>query len=358
MTRSTLPSGENFKAAPLPRWDPGRTAPMRRLHHFRCHRVCVSIVSSSLWLLFLLPPQILYRKSESGTFLTDANHVEIHKALFSGATRQGKHALARPLQRTLGEVGIDKSSWVLTLGPQSLFGIISLQTATELIILALIFNKVTGVYGLLAILTGYQLSFMQLSTYLYSIAVLAALVYLMPHIRRQNPVECLALAWLYIADTIINTFDTAVFGLEWYFANGSPEENENIPEMVAQGIENLRKESAQHGAVVPHETASSMVMIAALTLVRVYFGIVVMSYARDVLQRRMQVLVVEGRSDVVDDKDGPFGRELPGGDGRRGRLGRLMVSVGRGYWLEQQEAEDWMGDTYSMNGAKQAAQLS
>ena len=247
---------------------------------------------------------------------------------------------------------------MLTLGPQSLFGIISLQTATELIILALIFNKVTGVYGLLAILTGYQLSFMQLSTYLYSIAVLAALVYLMPHIRRQNPVECLALAWLYIADTIINTFDTAVFGLEWYFANGSPEENENIPEMVAQGIENLRKESAQHGVVVPHETASSMVMIAALTLVRVYFGIVVMSYARDVLQRRMQVLVVEGRSDVVDDKDGPFGRELPGGDGRRGRLGRLMVSVGRGYWLEQQEAEDWMGDTYSMNGTKQAAQLS
>ena len=245
---------------------------------------------------------------------------------------------------------------MLTTGLQSLFGIISLQTATELITLALIFNKVTGVYGLLAILTGYQLSFMQLSTYLYSIAVLVALVYLMPHIRRQNPVECLALAWLYIADTIINTFDTAVFGLEWYFANGSPEEN--LPDMVASGIENLRKESAQHGAVVPHETASSMVMIAALTLVRVYFGVVVMSYAREVLQKRMQILVVEGRSDVVDDKDGPFGRELPNGDGRRGRLGRLMVSVGRGYWLEQQEAEDWMGDMYSPNGPKQPAQFS
>lgn len=187
---------------------------------------------------------------------------------------------------------------------------------------------------------------MQLSTYLYSIAVLAALAYLMPHIRRQSSVECLALAWLYIADTIINTFDTLVFGLEWYFASGASEDAEYIPDMVAQGIESLRKESEQHGAAVPHETASSMVMIAALTLVRVYFGIVVMSFAREVVQRQIQILVVEGRSDVVDDHDGPFGRELPAGDGRRGHLGRLMVSVGRGYWLEQPHADDWVQDTF------------
>ncbi|KFH42091.1 Inositol phosphorylceramide synthase regulatory subunit-like protein [Hapsidospora chrysogenum ATCC 11550] len=231
--------------------------------------------------------------------------------------------------------------------PKTLFGFISLQTATELITLALIFNKVTGVYGLLAILTGYQLSFMQLSTYLYSIAVLVALVYLMPHIRRRDSVECLALAWLYVADTIINTFDTLVFGLEWYFASSALEDNnENIPDMVAQGIEKLRQESAQHGAAVPRETASSMVLIAALTLVRVYFVVVVMAFAREVLQKQMQVLVIEGRSEVVDGEDGPFGRELPDGDGRRGRLGRMMVSVGRGYWLEEPAAEQWADDVY------------
>lgn len=236
---------------------------------------------------------------------------------------------------------------MLTRRLQTLLGFISLQTATELITLALIFNKVTGFYGLLAILTGYQLSFMQLSTYLYSIAVLVALVYLMPHIRRRDSVECLALAWLYMADTIINTFDTLVFGLEWYFASSALEDkNENIPEIVAQGIEKLRQESAQHGAAVPRETASSMVLIAALTLVRVYFVVVVMAFAREVLQKQMQVLVVEGRSDVVDGEDGPFGRELPDGDGRRGRLGRMMVSVGRGYWLEEPAAEQWTDEVY------------
>jgi len=233
--------------------------------------------------------------------------------------------------------------------PKTLFGIIPLQTATELITLALIFNKVTGVYGLLAILTGYQLSLMQLSTYLYSIGILVALVYLMPHIRRQSPFEVLALAWLYIADTIINSFDTVVFGLQWYFTSASSDESEYIPDMVKEGLDNLRKEQERHGAVVPHETASSMILIIGLTLVRVYFGFIVMSFARQVLQKQMQIIVLEAPSDV-DDHDGPFGNGLPEGEGRRGRIGRVLVSYGRDYWLGQPENE-WADQGYSKQGA-------
>merc|ERR1712000_725639 len=181
------------------------------------------------------------------------------------------------------------------------------------------FNKVTGVYGLLAILTGYQLSLMQLSTYLYSIGILVALVYLMPHIRRQSPFEVLALAWLYIADT------------------------------VKEGLDNLRKEQERHGAVVPHETASSMILIIGLTLVRVYFGFIVMSFARQVLQKQMQIIVLEAPSDV-DDHDGPFGNGLPEGEGRRGRIGRVLVSYGRDYWLGQPE-NGWADQGYSKQGA-------
>lgn len=233
--------------------------------------------------------------------------------------------------------------------PTTLFGIIPLQTATELITLALAFNKVTGVYGLLAILTGYQLSLMQLSTYLYSIGVLVALVYLMPSIRRQTPFEVLALAWVYNLDTIINTFDTIVFGLQWYFTSASSDDNEYIPDMVREGLENLKKEQEKHGAVVPHETASSMVLIAALTLVRVYFGIIVMAFARQVLQKQMQVIVLEAPSDV-DEQDGPFGNGLPEGEGRKGRLGRFMVSYGRDYWLGQHESS-WTNEVYSKQGS-------
>lgn len=189
---------------------------------------------------------------------------------------------------------------------------------------------------------------MQVSTYLYSIGILVTLVYLMPHIRRQSPFEVLALAWLYNLDTIINTFDTIVFGLQWYFTSASSDESEYIPDMVREGLDNLKKEQEKHGAVVPHETASSMVLIAGLTLVRVYFGFVVMAFARSVLQKQMQIIVLEAPSEV-DEQNGPFAIELPEGEGRKGRLGRMMVSYGRDYWLGQQES-GWANNIHSKQG--------
>ncbi|KAF7560372.1 hypothetical protein G7046_g3788 [Stylonectria norvegica] len=234
--------------------------------------------------------------------------------------------------------------------PQTLFGCISLQTGTELISLALVFNKVTGVYGLLAILTGYQLSLLQLSTYIYSIGVLVPLALLIPHIRRQSPWECLALAWLYILDTAVNAAYAAAFGLDWYFASqGTPSletQATSLPSIVADGMDGLRRETALHGKVVPQETATSMLLIVGATLIRVYFSFVAMAYAKQVLQKYMQLMILEGPG--TDDFDGPFAIDLPDGEGRKGRLGRLMVSFGRGYWIDQRD-EEW---ERSMNGNK------
>ncbi|KAG5941851.1 hypothetical protein E4U53_007335 [Claviceps sorghi] len=229
--------------------------------------------------------------------------------------------------------------------PQSLFGLVGLQTGTELISLALVFNKVTGIYGLLAILTGYQLSLLQLSTYVYSIGLLGLLVHLIPHIRRQSPFECLALAWLYFLDTAINGAYTAVFGLDWYFAStsssaGGEAKASSLPNIVIEGFEGLRRQSAIRGEVLlPQETATSMVLIVGLTLIRVYFTIVVMAFARQVLQKYMQLMILEGPG--VDERDGPFAIDLPDGEGRNGKLGRLMVSFGRGYWLDVPGLDDW-----------------
>lgn len=228
---------------------------------------------------------------------------------------------------------------------QSLLGLISLQTGTELISLALVFNKVTGVYGLLAILTGYQLSLLQLSTYMYSIGVLGLLVYLIPHIRKQSPFECLALAWLYLVDTGINGAYTAAFGLDWYFASSVTDGAESarlpssLPGLVVEGLDGLRRETEMHGKVVPQETATSMLLIVGFTLIRVYFSVVIMAFARQVLQKYMQLMILEGPG--VDELEGPFAVDLPDGEGRKGRLGRLMVSFGRGYWLDVAETEGW-----------------
>ncbi|PHH83553.1 hypothetical protein CDD82_7114 [Ophiocordyceps australis] len=234
--------------------------------------------------------------------------------------------------------------YLRTPRPQSLFGLVGLQTGTELISLALVLNKVTGVYGLLAILTGYQLSLLQLSTYVYSIAVLGILIYLIPHIRRQSPFECLALAWIYLVDTVVNGACTAVLGLEWYFASTAAELAESgpppsLPSIVTEGLEGLRREGEVHGKVVPQETITSMLLVVSLTLIRVYFSIVVMAFARQVLRRHMQLRIVQGPEVDADGDEGPFAAHQPNGSGRRGRLGRFMVSIGRGYWLDGSEMD-------------------
>ncbi|KYK61977.1 uncharacterized protein DCS_03122 [Drechmeria coniospora] len=182
-----------------------------------------------------------------------------------------------------------------------------------------------------------------LSTYLYSIAVLGLLIYLIPHVRRQNPFECLTLAWLYLLDTAINGAYTAAFGVEWYFAStanqraGSP--SSPPPLLVVEGLRGPGQGDDGYGKSMPPETATSMLLIAGLTLVRVYFSIVVMAFARQVLQRYMQMMILEGPG--VDEHEGPFAIDLPDGDGRRGRFGRLMLSFGRGYWLDVAELDDW-----------------
>ncbi|KAF4125385.1 Inositolphosphorylceramide synthase subunit Kei1 [Geosmithia morbida] len=225
--------------------------------------------------------------------------------------------------------------------PKNLFGFISLQTGTELITLMLILNKVTGVYGLLAILTGYQLSLLQLATYVYSLVSLGVVVYLAPHIRRQSAVECLALAWLYVVDTTVNTADTVAFGSTWY------------PATTTTKVGNIGTVAVATVGAPPRETAASMVLLVAHTLVRIYYSLVVMSFARQVIQSTVQTLVINGEADVVDSPDGPFAQNLPDGQGRRGRAGRTMVSFIRGYWLEQPLA-GWTPEGASTKGSVSA----
>lgn len=92
---------------------------------------------------------------------------------------------------------------------------------TEVISATLFFNKLTGAYGLLAILTGFSLNFIQLSAYLYNVAILVLLAICIPHIRRETPLPNLALAWAYTIDTLINAAYTATFALRWYLASSS-----------------------------------------------------------------------------------------------------------------------------------------
>lgn len=212
---------------------------------------------------------------------------------------------------------------VLTLVEQTMktfLGIMSLQTATEMISLALLINKVTGLYGLLAILTGYALDAIQLSMYIYSVVILVALAFLLPHIRRQTPFQNMLLAWLYIFDTAINAAYTAFFAVEWYIASeGNP---------------------AGDAAEQATDTAASIVLVAAFTLIRVYLMFVVMSFTRQVMRRYVAGLA-GGDKATSSTNLKPFARSSPEGEGWKGKLGRAMVFVGQDYWIGGKEDEEW-----------------
>jgi len=244
----------------------------------------------------------------------------------------------------------------------------SLRTGTELICLSMLFNKVTGFFGLLAVLTGFRLSAFQFSMYSYSLVALIILTFLMPHIRKQSPFQNLALAWFYLLDTVINTAFTAAFAVTWLLAVSADTNNTDIPSSApgsstivdtsgfantstgavtgTQDQEAVSNPTLKH-AVGIEETLPSILVVVALTLVRVYFILVVMAYARQVLRNHIYSssstklhLHTDGAADSP--VGNPFADGTPEGEGWRGKLGRAMVKVGESYWLGGQADDAWV----------------
>ena len=261
----------------------------------------------------------------------------------------------------------------------------SLRTGVEMISLSMLFNKVTGFFGLLAILTGFRLSPLQFSMYIYSVAALVILAILTPHIRKQSPFECLALAWLYILDTVVNTAYTAAFAITWTLAVSANKSGSGIPsgapgsgtiddtagftspkynvsgvEVVASPNGGIGQDavafaasgaaatttqtSISHGVGV-EETLPSLILVFVFSLIRIYFILVVMAYARQVLRQHMYAssssklhIHTDGSGD--SSAENPFAIGSPQGEGWRGKMGRIMVYVGESYWLGGQADDD------------------
>ena len=229
----------------------------------------------------------------------------------------------------------------------------SLRTGTQLVTLAFLINKLTGVYGVLSTLTGYHVSNLQLSMYIYSLIALALGAHLAPHIRKgpHSPLQNLALAWLYLIDSAINACYTAAFGLSWFLvlaqntqptsssSDGPEGSKASVPvgqkmmddvagftnpsftvsavdvvvtstaagtkaEAALIGKEGSNragasKEANSAGAmtgggalttvVLGRESLSSLVTICGLWLLRLYSILVVLAYARSVLRQHIVI---------------------------------------------------------------------
>ncbi|CAK7211215.1 hypothetical protein SEUCBS140593_001095 [Sporothrix eucalyptigena] len=266
--------------------------------------------------------------------------------------------------------------------PKTFLGIIPIQMGTEIISATLFFNKLTGAYGLLAILTGFSLSFIQLSAYLYNVAILVLLAICIPHIRRETPLPNLALAWAYTIDTLINAAYTATFAIRWYLASSSaaaaaeatstattvvaaPNATVSVAAATAsaaasaaasvasqasmlilrddsQGTTTTPSNSATVAQTSPsaeptavgggwmgaHETAASLTLIILVTVVRFYFCFIVIAHTRQALQRYGDhVAEASAAADGAlndeeeDNSGGDEGKYSNGGEGKSDREG-------------------------------------
>lgn len=273
----------------------------------------------------------------------------------------------------------------------------SLSTGASLITLSLVLNKLSGLYGILALLTGYHLSPFQLSMYIYSIFALGLTVYLSPHIRKQSPLHCLALAWFYVLDSIINAAFTAAFAVTWFLVLAQhnagqtgdapkgpgagtiqdtagftdPALNVSRVEVIASPQPGMSGGQDAVAAAVPAsspagtqsgtnnagaalqnvvlgaESMNSIGVIITLWTIRAYFCLIMLAFARMVLRQHIahstsKTFSYTNASTTSSLAENPFAESKPEGQGWKGKLGRFMVSLGRSYWLGSDEDDSWM----------------
>ncbi|CAD6499083.1 BgTH12-04735 [Blumeria graminis f. sp. triticale] len=261
--------------------------------------------------------------------------------------------------------------------PTRFLAILSLCTGVEMVCLSMIFNKITGFYGLLAILAGLRFSILQLIMYLYSCITLLIVVLLLAHLRKQSPFQCILFAYFYVVDTIVSTVFTSVCAASWFltvrfgnelqkttagkhgasgFSNIGYNMSENSEDIKQLSRVTAAQEAVAYGVASAtassgsgfEETVPSMALVVALTLIRFYFVFVVLAYARQVIRLNSYGasftklhLHTDGSADAVSDEN-PFAVGCFAGDGWKGKMGRIMVKIGESYWLgEKTHQESW-----------------
>lgn len=220
--------------------------------------------------------------------------------------------------------------------------------------------------------------------YIYSLLALALYAYLYPHIRARSPFENLLLAYFYALDMLVNWAYTVLFGVSWFalvsandgkggevkvpgagtindtagFTNpekpgvGSVVVNPTTGETVAEGVARMLTRAAESDPSVGHglglaESLPSIFVILLFSLIRIYFCIIIPAYARQVL-RNYIVDASSARAALHNDGEtaqasNPFAEGTQLGQGWRGKAGRWMTGVGRGYWIGEGEGDnDWV----------------
>ncbi|KIK08958.1 hypothetical protein K443DRAFT_672003 [Laccaria amethystina LaAM-08-1] len=168
----------------------------------------------------------------------------------------------------------------------SFLGLLDLKTGVTVALLFALLNKVAGIYGLIAVLTGAGGSFAQLSLYIYSVFALVALGWGLRVVKHEDPKQTLHFAHLFFADHIFSTSWTVFFALVWWLwtpHDGRRQANSSAQKAMmelgnATALTPAEREEAAM-AIWNHEKGMAAAVIIISWLFKIYFTLLLYSYA-------------------------------------------------------------------------------
>ncbi|OBZ73883.1 Inositol phoshorylceramide synthase regulatory subunit kei1 [Grifola frondosa] len=182
----------------------------------------------------------------------------------------------------------------LTLRPEwrlrpltSFLGFLDIKTGVIIALLFALLNKVAGVYGLVAVLTGAGGSAAQLSLYIYSVLGLVALAWGLKATTQEDPKHTLYFAHLFFADHILSTAWLVFFAVLWWFYtphDGRRQANSDAQKDVmnsGSGNQNMTELERTEAAMLlwnaEKNVATAVIVIGWLA--KIYFAVLLYSYA-------------------------------------------------------------------------------
>ncbi|KAG9017164.1 hypothetical protein FRB90_001516 [Tulasnella sp. 427] len=183
----------------------------------------------------------------------------------------------------------------LTLRPEwrprpltTFLGFVDIKTGVKIAILFAVINKVAGVYGLLAMLTGAGGSLAQLSMYLYSVIALAAYVVGFKAAASEDIEKVLLTAHFFFVDHFLNSIWLAIFAVDWWAYNphdgkhaaNSPAQQEVADVGPGKGVPMTDAERyAAAQELWNKEKGTAALVLAAGWIIKLYFAALLYSYA-------------------------------------------------------------------------------
>lgn len=171
-----------------------------------------------------------------------------------------------------------------------------LYLGVEIILGITLFNKFSGLFGLLALFTGHPLSLLQWISYLWSFMTLIVYVqglYMVHHPQLYPYCQILA---TYTIDSAVTCIFTLCFTTVWFQNDNTPSDGKSA------------NEGNKQGASEGYEYGVSMLITLISLIARFYYNFVLASFVNALL-RNPRFLVDDEQDDVLQDlKNQPIWR--------------------------------------------------